>query len=267
MWPRNLLISLASIVLLLVPVSILAQVPTWDFSVSAFGGGAFPFKTDYRIDDSLFPISGTISDVTIKNSLAFGGKLAAWTTALRSSTGLDVGVELDITHYDPNVSSARQQQQEFVTVAGPADIGATITAINLLLRYPLYVTAEFPQGRGHPYFGIGGGVEVARKKGAPAFDFSGMLFAPPGPMTIQAPTEVTDTAAVLQVLMGAKFFYTRHLALFGEYKFIHSSHTFQYPYVFCNGCGGFGGTPISATRTEHFSTNVNFVVGGLAVHF
>ncbi len=268
---------------LLSPALLFAQVPMWDFSVSAFGGGAFPFRTDYRIDDTIFSgySSGTIKDVTLKSSVSFGGKLAVWTTGLRSRTGLDFGAEVDVTQYYPHVARAEQQHfetrtlsfgtftfQEPSTIAGSADLDATIIALNVLARYPFGVTPELPQGRWYPYLGIGGGAEIARKKVAPAYDFSRMAFAD-GPPTIQAPTDVTDTAPVLQVLAGAKFFFTRHIALFAEYKFTHASHTFEYPYVSCAGvfgCGP-GGSPQPGTHTEHFSTNVNHVVGGLAVHF
>ncbi len=261
----GLLVGLAFLV---TPAPVFAQVPLWDFSVSAFGGGAFPFRTDYRIDDY---DSGTIKNVTLKNSVSFGGKLAVWTTGLRSRTGLDFGAELDITEYFPDVNTATQRTPypggaTLSLTARPADLDATIIALNLLLRYPVAATSEFPHGRWYPYLGIGGGAEIARKKGTPVFGVGvGVCIEGQGCMALtpQAPTDVTDTAPVLQVLAGAKLFFTRHIALFAEYKFTHASHTFEYPYVFCDS----GGCMPGGTHTEHFSTNVNHVVGGLAVHF
>ncbi|HTU02108.1 MAG TPA: hypothetical protein VMG58_09840, partial [Candidatus Sulfotelmatobacter sp.] len=136
-----------------------------------------------------------------------------------------------------------------------------------LLRHPFGVTPDLPQGRWYPYLGIGGGAEIAQKKGTPVFSLTGMAFAP-GPVSIRVGDSATDTAAVLQLLAGLKIFFTRHVALFGEYKFTHADHTFRYSYQVCNGCVGFGGTLYGGPpRTEKFSTDVNHVVGGLAVHF
>jgi opacity protein-like surface antigen len=217
----------------LVPPQAHAQVlPGWDFAVAGFGGGAFPFETD-------FPLS---------NSVSFGGKIQAWTTAARATIGLDFGAEVDVTQYYPDSASTAAPASSCISIRGvgcrtgngsgatATDVSATIAALNLLLRWPLGVSDTFPQGRWYPYLGIGGGAEIARAtvQGSGATD--------------------TDTAPVLQVLGGATVFLTKHLSVFAEYKFTHAAHTFS-----------FATSPVPTRQDNTY--NVNYVVGGLAVHF
>lgn len=219
------------------PPPVLAQVlPRWDLAVAGFGGGAFPFDTG----------------VPLSNSVSFGGKLQAWTSAARATFGLDVGAEVDVTqyyqHYTDSASAQGPSPGACVSPVGcrtgnangatatATDVSATIVAMNLLLRWPVRVSDTFPQGRWYPYLGIGGGAEIAQ-------------------VTVQGSGATdTDTAPVLQVLGGAKLFLAKHVGVFVEYKFTRAVHTFS-----------FATRPIQTGQDNTYS--VNHVVGGLAVHF
>ena len=256
------------------PTPIHAQiVPDWDFSVSVFGGGAFPFDTDVggtnvptvliRGGINVDPgrATGTFPDMHLNSSFAFGGKVGAWTLAFRAATGLDFGAEIDVTHFTPDWDGGQwvTLNGQFITdrpQGGPGgslvpnlgqrltlsgsiplvlptsfDIDATIVAVNLLTRVPLYQSPSFPNGRLQGYVGVGAGVETA------ALEISGVGSA-------------QDTGFAFQALAGGKVFLTRHVALFAEYKFTHSSHSWN----------------VQSTKIEA-DLNVNHVVGGLAFHF
>ena len=254
------------------PTPIHAQiVPDWDFSVSVFGGGAFPFDTDVggtnvptvliRGGINVDPgrATGTFPDMQLNSSFGFGGKVGAWTLAFRAATGLDFGAEIDVTHFTPDwdaqlvtmkgqwisdrpqggpAGSLVPRPGQRLTLSGSIplvlpsfDIDATIVAVNVLTRVPLYQSPSFPNGRLQGYVGVGAGVETA------ALEISGVGSA-------------QDTGFAFQALAGGKVFLTRHVALFAEYKFTHSSHSWN----------------VQSTKIEA-DLNVNHVVGGLAFHF
>ncbi|MFQ5913108.1 MAG: outer membrane protein [Nitrospinota bacterium] len=215
-----------------------SSVAEWDFFMAVFVGAAIPLDTDLKVTDPPTSTNFTATDVELDTSASIGGKIGAWWTGLRPSTGLDFGAELDITHFGPDINSqGTSASGTFLgipiigVVTNRIDLSATIIAVNLLARWPLGVSPGLPHGRWHPYVGIGGGFEI--------------LDADPA-----GPGDDSDTTEVLQVLAGLKFFLTRYLALFGEYKYTHGGHTFQ-------GVTGKVEADVSATH----------IVGGVAVHF
>ena len=157
-----------------------------DVYISGFGGYSFPFKTDVSFEGV------TLSDVELKNSPSFGGKIGLWVTAPRRALGIDVGFEIDVTHFNPDTR-------------GTLELNATYFGINVLARVPIGVSAGLPNGRWFPYIGVGGG---------------GQRLAMQAPGT----TEGRNTAPAFQGLGGVKVFVTKHIAVFAEGKFIHASH-------------------------------------------
>jgi hypothetical protein len=61
-------------------------------------------------------------------------------------------------------------------------------------------------------------------------------------------------AAAFQALGGAKVFLSKHVALFGEAKFTHASHTLKFQLA-----GG--------DLSDRLTLNTIHVVGGLSFHF
>ena len=157
-----------------------------DVYISGFGGYSFPFKTDISLDGS------TVSDVELDNSPSFGGKLGMWFTAPRKTLWIDIGAEIDVTHFTPDM-------------LGVIELNATYFGANLLARLPMGVEPDLPNGRWFPYIGVGGGaqrlsIQVLGNKGR-------------------------NTAPAFQGLGGVKVFLTKHFALFAEGKFIRASHS------------------------------------------
>jgi opacity protein-like surface antigen len=224
---------------LAVPPLARAQGQPWDFAVSGFAGGAIPFTLDVSVTEPTTATDLRGTGVELSTSVSFGGKLSAWWTGFRRYIGLDVGSELDVTQFYPDL------KQQDVSIHGTLegrpfvgtltlekiDLSATIVAANLMVRRPIGVTAGLPHGRWHLYAGIGGGVEIAHAK-------------------LRGGTTDTDTAGVFQTLAGLKVFLTRPVALFAEYKYTYADHDFTFN-------GNQGGVTLS----------INHVVGGVAVHF
>lgn len=210
----------------------------WDISVAGFGGYSMPFKTNLSQKSPIVDV--THKDAELENSAVFGGKITAYTTATRRRFfGLDLGAEIDITRFSP---SLKQQVLDTTGTAfngipintrqgvSAADTTATIVAVNFLARKPFGVTKEMPMGRWYPYVGVGGGIQMTSTSSRGFSD--------------------SDKSPVIQVPAGVTVFLTRHIALFGEYKYTRASHTFTLGPV-----------------TSELSVASNNFVGGLAIHF
>ena len=118
-----------------------------------------------------------------------------------------------------------------------------VLAANLLFRYPIWPTAEMPQGRWYPYIGVGVGVERARLS-----DYA-------------TNHQETDYAPAFQGLAGIKFFLIKNFALFAEWKRTTAWHTFDYDGA------TFNGAPVPLGFSERWTIASNLVVGGIALHF
>jgi opacity protein-like surface antigen len=208
-----------------------------DAYLSFYGGVNAPFNTDVTIEGPGTNV--TVQDVKLHRSTSLGGKVGAWFTSIRPKAGIDLGIELDIMNFRPDVRED-QVLRASGTVGGVpvsglvtnhSDLNAMLFAVNLLARLPIGVSDELPNGRWSPYLGIGGGAQRT---------------------SIRLPDtdEVVDTAPAFQALVGVKVFLVRHVALFGEYKFTHASHTFE-----------------EAGEQLKLDVTMNHFLAGLSYHF
>lgn len=88
-----------------------------DVYISGFGGYSHPFKTDISLNGL------TLQDVKLDNSPTVGGKIGMWITAPRKTLGIDVGMEVDVTNFNPDASSG---QVLSTNVGVPAILLATL---------------------------------------------------------------------------------------------------------------------------------------------
>lgn len=201
-----------------------------DGYVSGFGGYSFPQKTDIE--------SGgiTATDAELDNSPSYGGKVGIWFTGTRKAMGIDVGLEGDVTSFNPDLPSGQVLNSNvgLVTPIG-LDLHAIYFGGHVLARLPMGVNSEFPNGRWFPYLGVGGGGQRL------SFQATGT-------------TEGTDTAPAFQGLGGIKVFLTKHIAVFGEGKFTYASHTLDFQ-------GGAG------TFSVDLTVEAVHGVGGVSFHF
>lgn len=154
-----------------------------DAYISGFGGYSFPFNTNISSGGSI-----VAQDVEYENSPSFGGKVGLWVTAPRKTLGIDIGAEIDVTHFDPDPT-----------------LSATYFGVNLMARMPMGIEPELPNGRWFPYIGFGGG---AQRLCFEAFGF-----------------KESNTVPAFQGLGGVKVFLVKQVAVFVEGKFTHASHT------------------------------------------
>jgi hypothetical protein len=141
-----------------------------DIYVSGFGGYSFPLKSDLSFHGTTL-----LSNLELDKSPSFGGKMGMWFTAPRKSLGIDIGTEIDVTHFNPDTP-------------GTLQLNATYFGLHVLARVPMGVTPELPNGRWFPYIGVGGGAQRL------AFEAPGLT------------TEGRHTAPAFQGLWGARYF-------------------------------------------------------------
>ena len=162
------------------------------------------FTRDTDVDQKVFG-TATFEDIGFDTSIVFGGKAGYFfeTPVLGGNTGL----ELEVYHFRPDIGTqtvgVSANGLSGTTTFRHADLHVTAIGLNGLYRFPLARSAEFPQGRFHPYAGVGLGAFIAR--------FETRTTA------LDVPTDFgdTDVRVGAQALAGARFFLMPHVALFG----------------------------------------------------
>lgn len=199
-----------------------------EFYVAAFGGIAIPFSTDITETDPAFGEDLTAFDVNFKNSATFGGKIGRF---FGPSLPVQFGLEASVSHFSPDIEAQTVDASGIlfgVPVAGTIDLnrielGATNVAAHLLVRLPTPVI--------EPYAGVGGGAQRLKARFIDG-------------------TSDSDWGGLFEVLAGVRVPLVPFVALFAEYTFSLSPHTFE-----------------DGTNKDKFTLKTNQIVGGVALHF
>jgi opacity protein-like surface antigen len=259
----------------------------WEWYVGAFVGGAFPMSDDIQVDRSL---SETVTFSPFFSPLRFSEtertKARGATYDTSPVVGLKTGVcpsffpyvcaEIDFDYFQPTLSAQRiagTTQTTFTangSTFGPftsntatlpsADIDVWDLGLNLIGRFGFLPEADFPLGRRlHLYLGGGPSVIWTRAKNV-CTGFAG------------APAEAcggndTDTSVGVQALAGVRFFITRNLAVFAEYKFKHWASDFAFSSA-ADQAFSFGQAAQTAqTKISGLDFNIQMISVGLSLHF
>lgn len=143
----------------------------------------------------------TFSDFDVQNSLLFGAKVGYFSQSVRW-----FGVEAEIFHTTPHV----KQQDVIVTAPGGSVTVPGVPGLNFrMLTLAPNLVFRYPGKRFQPYVAVGPGIFMARLKDAQTGDAQ------------------SSTTLGLNAQLGLRYFMSRHLALFGEYKFNYSRLKFE----------------------------------------
>jgi hypothetical protein len=185
--------------------------------------------------------------IDLKNSGVYGAKLGYFLPARLNWLGLEV----EAFNTTPHIKQHPENSVEHVSEG--SYLRVTTVAFNAIARAKMMCDPEDEARsdtrredeadyrrdfcRLQPYVGVGLGVFFARAKDE---DGSSSDNGVPG----------------LNVLAGVRYFVTKHVALFGEYKYNRASFTFDSIDSGPGGQGGFKGT-----------YSASMIVGGLSYHF
>lgn len=175
-------------------------VPSYSFAEMYVAGMA-----GYTAPNDLTDIKGTggasglnLSDLSLQNSLAYGGKIGYFFPAVNW-----LGVETEVYNTTPHV----KQQPATVSAFGLTVPVGTLPGFHLrVLTWGINAVVRYPGKTFQPYAGVGLGMFFAEAK------FQGQ--------------SDNDTAPGLNALAGLRVFATNHIALFAEYKYHRATFTF-----------------------------------------
>jgi opacity protein-like surface antigen len=216
-----------------------------------FAGAALSRDTD--VDGTIVP-EVTFKEVELNTSVVFGGKVGFFFEP--AVLGGNFGLELEAYHFRPDIDTQTVSFSvpgfEGETTFRATDLHITAIALNGLYRLALAASADFPRGRLQPYLGVGLAAFIARLETRTTL--------------LDANTDFgdTDVKPGAQVMAGAKFFITPHVALFGEYKFVHTAE-FEFALISEPGRSGGFGTVEIAKRAFNLSTHM--LQAGIAYHW
>jgi hypothetical protein len=223
--------------------------------VSVMAGIAIPRSADATFTDGTQPT--VIPNVDYQTKHSFGGNAGIWFPTRNKLAGFDVGVEItgfiwyaDVACCVENFNFSPANGGETTEVQG-VYIGS-----NFLIRYPMAISEAYPNGRWHPYVGIGVGAHQ-------------MLMRPGGQRGtgfFNAITDQRSTTIAFQGVGGIKMHLFKYVALFAEAKYIHAHHDDLTTDRFALTPGAFGSGEFAANRYESTIDTI-LAHAGMSIHF
>jgi len=226
--------------------------------VAAYGGAAFLEDTDLTTDLQLNGVTfvdGRLRDLRVEPGPLYGAKVGYFFQP--SLLGGNVGLEAEAYRFQ---NAIRPQTARFQGILGGVPVDGSVAvqradadmigaALNLLYRYPLWSSAELPRGRVQPYLGAGLAVLIAE------------LSTRTSPFEVNKGVSDTDMQPALQLLAGARTYLTRNVALFFEYRVLHSQpFTFRFRESGSIAGGAFVETARDRARltSQHLAVGISF---------
>jgi hypothetical protein len=226
--------------------------------LSFMAGIAIPFSQDATFNDGSLP--QVDRNVDYQNKQSIGGNAGIWFPTRNKLLGFDLGTEITGFVWWPDVACCREN---FNGVTGPdgafegttTEIQAIYVGANFLIRRPMAISEAYPNGRWHPYVGVGVGAhQMSMRPGGSR----GATFANPI-------TDQRDTSPAFQALGGVKAHLFKYVAAFAEAKYIHAFHDDLNTDRF-GVSDAFVGDPLTLNRYESTIRTI-LVHVGLSIHF
>jgi opacity protein-like surface antigen len=227
------------------------------FSVMA--GVAIPFSHDATFQDGTAPTVVENVDYQMKHS--WGGSAGVWFPTRHKLLGFDLGLELTGYVWYPDVACCRDfYNNDPATNNGTTtEIGGVYVGPNFLIRYPMAISDAYPNGRWHPYVGIGVGAhQMAMKPGGAR-----------GQSLFAAITDQRDTTIGFQALGGIKAHLFKYVAAFVEAKYLYAHHRGLSTDRFAQSAGGNIGFGPNSLVVNPYSSTIDTILvhAGLSMHF
>ena len=244
----------------------------WEWYAAGFVGGAFPNNDDFKvtIDSQLVapppPGAVTTTEAKVRDGTFLASPLVGVKGGVCPSALPNFCAELEFDHFNPTLDT-QITAGNFTFAPGvfansafvnKVDLSVWDLGLNLIGRVPFLMESGYPLGgRAHLYAGAG-----------PAFVWTKardqcQTF---GVGSFCGGTD-TNFSVGVQALGGLKFFITKNLALFGEYKYKHWRSEFNFKGSGSFTAGGATTTFNDTTKIKDLDFNVNLFSVGLALHF
>jgi len=178
-----------------------------------FGGISFTQSRDLKLDDSGIG-RGTFEDVEFDKSLAYGGRFGRYFDSLPF-----LGLGVDFFRFNPYVGPQSVQLRGCFFPGGCGtgrggtgsfEVETTALSVDLMLRLPLLRTPDAPGGRIQPYLAAGPPLYIT-------------TITPRHTRNFRNHDSDTDLSFGYKVAAGLAVYVYKNLAVFGEYRFTHTS--------------------------------------------
>jgi hypothetical protein len=182
--------------------------------LSIMAGIAIPRSADATFTDGTQPT--VVQDIDYQTKHSVGGNAGIWFPTRNKLAGFDLGVEITgfIWYADVACCIDNYNRNPATGAGTTTEVNGIYVGTNFLIRYPMAISEAYPNGRWHPYVGIGVGAhQMATKPG-------GQL----GTGFFEAITEQRDTTVAFMGVGGIKAHLFKYVAAFVEAKYIHANH-------------------------------------------
>jgi hypothetical protein len=191
---------------------------TPELYLSIMAGVAIPFSRDATFQDGSTPtgVDNPLKDIDYQMKQSWGGSAGIWFPTRNKLAGFDLGVEITGYVWHPDVACCRDffNNDPATNNGTTTEVDGVYVGPNFLIRYPMAISEAYPNGRWHPYVGIGVGAhQLAMKPG-------GRI----GTGFFRAITEERDTTVAFMGVGGIKAHLFKYVAVFAEAKYIHAHH-------------------------------------------
>ena len=211
---RIRIIALTTVLSTILALGLGARPAAAEWFADVFAGASFTQSHDLKLDDRGIG-RGVVEDLEFDKSLAWGGRAGRYFDSLPF-----LGVGVDFFRFYPYIGP---QSAEFRGCFFPGGCGTTgrggtgsfevqvtSVSVDLMLRLPLFKSADAPQGRVQPYVAVG-----------PPFFIT--TVTPRNTRSFKNHDDDTDYSFGFKAAGGVAVQVYKNLALFGEYRFTHVS--------------------------------------------
>ncbi len=228
--------------------------------LSFMAGVAMPFSADATFTDGTLP--RVEKDVDYQMKMTIGGNAGVWFPTRNKLAGFDLGVEVAGFVWYPDIACCRNGVNGTANspIAGGGFEGTTTETqgiyigSNFLIRRPMGISEAYPNGRWHPYVGVGVGAhQISQRPGG----FRGAGFG-------NAIVDQRNTAPGFLAMGGVKAHLFKYVAAFVEAKYVHAFHDELGTDRF--GASTVGGQDLVFNNYESTIRTI-FVHAGLSLHF
>ena len=198
---------------------------TFEPYLSFFGGVALPRSEDATFQDGSTPpgVSNPLKDVNYTKSHSWGGSAGIWIPTRNRLWGLDLGMEItgyvwypevDVRDWFNNDPTGNFNVNGFKNRGTTTEFDGIYVGPNFLVRYPVGISEAYPNGKWHPYVGIGVG----------AHQMASAVGGARGQHLQHSNVKQRDTTIGFQGLAGVKMFLFKYVAAFAEAKYLYAHH-------------------------------------------
>jgi len=241
--------------------------------ISFMAGVALSRDADATFTDGTKP--GVVDKVDYAMDKSLGGSFGIWVPTRSKLWGFDLGIELTGYIWYPDAPCCQKNYNGQILPGGQFQ-GTTTEAQgiyigpNFLIRYPMAISDAYPNGRWHPYVGIGVGMHQMSMRPGGSRGVSSCCVNG-GNLDTNPITDQRDTTVGFQGVGGVKVHLFKYVAAFAEAKYLHAHHNGLTSDRFGLSSGGpviptTGGAPLVVNE---YSSSINTIIvhAGLAIHF